>query len=98
MASLMGCVASFRAEKLALSLRTHRDDFKLAVSDASSMKGVSTMQKETIMKTFLASLASLAEDDGLAEDFDGQHGVILLVDGFRRPRRPLVASSLRSDS
>ena len=47
-----GGVASFRAEKLALSLRARRDDFKLAVSDASSMKCVSTMQKETKMKTF----------------------------------------------
>jgi hypothetical protein len=48
-------VASFRAKKLALSLRARRDDFKLAISDASSMKGLSTMQKETKLKTFLAS-------------------------------------------
>ena len=45
----------FRAEKLALSLRSRRDDFKLAVSHTSLMKDVSTMQKETKMKTFLAS-------------------------------------------
>ena len=43
------------AKKLALSLRARRDDFKLAISDAFSMKGLSTMQKETKMKTFLAS-------------------------------------------
>ena len=30
--------------------------FKLAISDASSMKGLSTMQKETKMKTFLDGL------------------------------------------
>ena len=52
-----GGVANFLAGKLALSQRTRRDDFKLAVSDASSMKGLSTMQKETKMKTFLASLS-----------------------------------------
>ena len=40
-----GVVASFSAEKLALSQRARRDDFKLAVSDSSSMKGLSTMQK-----------------------------------------------------
>ena len=50
-----GGVANFLAEKLSLSLRASRDDFKLAVSNASSMKGVSTMQKETKMKTFFAS-------------------------------------------
>ena len=44
--------ASLCAEKLALSPRTHRDDFKLAASNASSMKGISTMQKETKMKNF----------------------------------------------
>ena len=49
-----GGVASVRTEKLALSQRTRRDDLKLTVSDAFSMKGVSTMQKETKMKTFLA--------------------------------------------
>ena len=35
-----GVVERFRAETLALSVRTRRDDFKLAVSDASSMKGL----------------------------------------------------------
>jgi hypothetical protein len=75
-----GGVASLRAEKLALSLRARRDDFKLAVSDASSMKGVSTMQKGTKMKTFLPSprreRVSRNEDDGLGR-FDGQHGLRL---------------------
>ena len=42
-----GGVASFRVEKLALSQRTRRDDFKLAVSGASWMNALSTMQKET---------------------------------------------------
>ena len=68
-----GGVASFRAERLTLSLR---DRFNLAVSDASSMKGVSTMQKETknLMKTFLASPgeSESREDDRLGR-FDGQH-------------------------
>ena len=48
-------VASFHEEKLALSQRTRHDDFKLTVSDSSSMKGLSAMQKEAKMKTFLAS-------------------------------------------
>ena len=50
-------VAKCHAKKLALSMRAtcSCDDLKLSVSDASSMKGVSTMQKETKMKTFLAS-------------------------------------------
>ena len=71
-----GGVVSFRAEKLALSLWARRDDLKLAVSDASLTKGVSTMQKESKMKTFLAfpgprrERVSLAEDDGLGR-FDG---------------------------
>ena len=47
-----GGVASFHTEKLALSLRVCCNDFKLA---ASSTKGVSTMQKESEMKTVLGS-------------------------------------------
>ena len=50
-----GGMANFRTGKLALSQRTLRDNFKLAVSDASSMKGLSTMQKGTKIKTFRAS-------------------------------------------
>ena len=72
MACSIGGVANFRAEKLALSLRAPRDDFKLAVSDASSMKGVSTMQKETTFHSASHGERSLAEDDGLGR-FDGQH-------------------------
>ena len=70
-----GGVASFRAEKLPLSLRARRDDFKLAVSDAFFMKGVTTMQKKTKMKPPPAR-ASLAEDDGLGR-FGGGHGLRL---------------------
>ena len=73
MASSMGGVASFRAEKLSLSLRARRDDFKLAVSDASSMKGVSTMQKETKMKAFFASPGE--SESRRRGRFDGQHGL-----------------------
>ena len=47
-----GGMASFCAGKFTLSQRTCRDDFKLAVSYASSMKGLSTRQKETEKKTF----------------------------------------------
>ena len=68
-------MASFCAEKLSLSLRARRDDFKLAVSDASSMKGVSTMQKETKMKTFFASPGE-SESRGRGR-FDGQRGLRL---------------------
>ena len=32
-----------------IGLSARRDDFKLAISDAFSMKGLSTMQKETKM-------------------------------------------------
>ena len=65
-------MASFRAEKLALSQRARRDDFKLAVSDASLMKGLSTMQKETKMKTFPSESESRKTTD--TDDFDGQYG------------------------
>ena len=74
MASSMGVWQAYA------SLRARRNDFKLAVSDASSMKGVSTMQKGTKMKTFLPSprreRVSRNEDDGLGR-FDGQHGLRL---------------------
>ena len=43
------------AQISSLSLRARHNDFKLSISHASSMKGPSTMQKETKMKTLLAS-------------------------------------------
>ena len=92
-----GGVASFRAKKPVLSLRARRDDFKLVISDASSMKGLSTMQKSTKTKTFLATpaRASLAEDDGPGRFCwparPPSKQVILLVNRnkrFRQPRSP----------
>ena len=67
------------AQRSSLSLRGRRDDLKLAISDASSMKGLSAMLKFFSFPQRERVSRKTTDPD----DFDGKHGLVNGKDGLK---------------